>query len=115
MAGDDSRRGNEKRRLAERRSVACDAILHVPGRSATVRVQDLSPRGAGLASPNPPSVGARVHIEFPALLGRPTVDAVVRHASRRDRHMGVEFDHAGETASKVAEQLVRATVAGEDA
>ncbi len=113
MAVDDVREYT-KRRLAERNPVRCDVILHGPGGSVPAHVRDLSVRGAGLAAPNPPSVGDRVHLEFPALLGRPTVDAVVRHASRRARQLGVEFDHPGETTAKVTEELVKLHVSGED-
>jgi hypothetical protein len=113
MAGDDAR-GQGKQRLAERNPVRCDVILHGPGGSTPAHVRDLSTRGAGLASPNPPSVGERVYLEFPALLGRPTVDAVVRHASRRARQLGVEFDHPCETTAKVTEELVKSHVNGED-
>lgn len=114
MAGDDPDRQFGKRRMTERRAVRCDAIVHAPGGPAAARVRDLSARGAGLAMHDPPSVGERVHLEFSALLGRPTVDAIVRHASRRDRHVGVEFDRPGETAFKVAEALARAYESGED-
>jgi len=113
MAGDDVRE-NDNKRIAKRNPIRCDVILHGPGGSHPAHVQNLSTRGAGLASANPPAVGERVHLEFPALLGRPTVDAVVRHASRRARLMGVEFDHPGETTAKVTEDLVKSHVSGED-
>jgi hypothetical protein len=112
MAGDDVW-GQGKRRAAERNAVRCFVILHGPGGSTPAHVRDLSARGAGLASPNPPAVGDRVHVEFPALLGRPTVDAVVRHASRNSRQLGVEFDHPCETTAKVTEELVKSVVSGE--
>jgi hypothetical protein len=112
MAGDDVRGSNK--RLARRNPVRCDVILHASRGSGPAHVRDLSARGAGIASANPPAVGERVHLEFPALLGRPTVDAVVRHASRRDRALGVEFDHPCETTAKVAEELVKSHVNGED-
>jgi hypothetical protein len=113
MAGDDVR-GYDNKRLAKRNTVRCDVILHGPGGSTPAHVQNLSTRGAGINAMNPPAVGERVHLEFPALLGRPTVDAVVRHASRRARQLGVEFDHPCETTAKVTEELVKSQVIGED-
>lgn len=111
MAGDDLRT-DDKQRLAKRSRVHCDVILHASGGSTPALLHDLSTRGAGLAAPNPPSVGERVHLEFTALLGRPTVDAIVRHASRHGRQLGVEFDHPCETTAKVTEELVRLHVVG---
>jgi PilZ domain-containing protein len=113
MAGDDVR-GYGNKRMAQRNPIRCDVILHGPGGSVPAHVQNLSTRGAGIVSPNPPSVGDRVHLEFPALLGRPTVDAVVRHASRRARQLGVEFDHPCETTAKVTEELVKSHVNGDE-
>jgi hypothetical protein len=113
MAGDDVR-GYDNKRIAKRNPIRCDVILHGPGGSAPAYVQNLSVRGAGIAAANPPSVGDRVHLEFPALLGRPTVDAVVRHASRRARQLGVEFDHPCETTAKVTEELVKSHVTGDE-
>lgn len=113
MAGDELR-GNRKQRLAERSPVRCDVIVHAPDGSSQAHVHDLSTRGAGLASPRPVAVGERVHLEFPALLGRPTVNAVVRHSSRSARQMGVEFDRPCETTAKVTEELVKSHVHGDD-
>jgi hypothetical protein len=106
MTADDVR-GHDKQRVAKRSSVRCDVILHAPGGSTPAHLQNLSTRGACIAAPNPPAVGERVYLEFPALLGRPTVDAIVRHASRRERQLGVEFDHPCETTAKVTEELVK--------
>lgn len=105
MLRDELRWVERCRRSLERRPVSCYAILHTSDGAATVRVRDLSSVGAGLELTRPPVVGARVQIEFPGLLGRPTVAAVVRHAS--DERAGVEFVRGGETAAKVAQEVVR--------
>jgi hypothetical protein len=77
-----------------------------------VRVRDLSANGARIEAARPPEAGSRVLLEFPALLGRPTVAAVVRHVSATDRRLGVEFEPGTDTPAKIAEELTRSFSTG---
>ncbi len=114
MLRDERRWVERQRRALERVKVCCDAVLHAAGAASAVTLRDVTSMGAGIDVAHAPPVGANVQLEIPGLRGRPRLDAVVRHASEETHRAGLEFVPAGETARKVAEEIVRGFASCED-
>jgi hypothetical protein len=104
---DELRWLRQRQRRYLRQPVACEARLDVDEGTHRVRVCDVSEGGALLELDHPLQPGARAQLRFPDLPGRPSAWCLVRHASREQGRVGVQFDGDPADHAQLAEELVR--------
>jgi hypothetical protein len=90
-----------------RQPVACEARLDVDEGTHGVRICDVSEGGALLELDHPLKPGARAQLRIPHLPGRPTTWCVVRHASREQGRVGVQFVGDPAAHAALAAELIR--------
>jgi hypothetical protein len=90
-----------------RQPVAFEASLDVDEGTHRVRVCDVSEGGALLELDHPLQPGARAQLRFPDLPGRPSAWCLVRHASREQGRVGVQFEGDPAACARLAAELVR--------
>jgi hypothetical protein len=104
---DELRWLKQRQRRYLRHPVACEARLDVDEGTHLVRVCDVSEGGALLELDHPLEPGALAQLRFPHLPGSPAAWCLVRHASRENRRVGVQFSGDPATNAQLAAELVR--------